>query len=428
MRWRSIGKPAAFMLMTKIKSPDGSQDSALERKPLKMPPPWLFLTVLGSIPAILLFGRDWLDLHGMNLVSGHVWGRDFVNVWTGGHLVLEGRSDMIYGLRDYVAYQRELVGPIRPHYYSYPPTTLFLAAPFGLLPYLAALVLWIVGTLALFLWAARPYVRDIPNFPILLAAVTPAALINVWAGHYGFLIGALWLACFARIERQPGRAGAFAALLTIKPHLGLLLPPLLLARRKWRTITVAAVGGVAMFLLSAAVFGLDLWVEYATKMSRFQASLLEDKTSFFLAMMPGTFTSIRYTGQSDELVAWIPHVCVALVAAALVWRAERKGASFTDLAFISATATFLILPYAFNYDMTVVSLGFALMLFRNWDDLPVWQRAALIGGYLSPQMSFLGKILEVPLAPAVLLAGLYAQICLCVPKARQDLELSPAAA
>ena len=416
-----------FMFMTKLKSPDSNENPALEGKPLKMPPLWLFLTVLGSIPAIFLFGQDWLDLRGMNMVSGHVWGRDFVNVWTGGHLVVEGRSDMIYSLRDYVAYQRDLVGPVKPHYYSYPPTSLFLAAPFGLLPYLAALVLWIVGSLALFVWAARPYVRDVPNFPILFAAITPAAMINIWAGHYGFLIGALWLACFAHIERQPGRAGALAALLTIKPHLGLLLPPLLLARRKWRIIAVAAGGSVALLLLSVAAFGPDLWVEYATKMSRFQASLLDDKVSFFLGMMPGTYVSLGFSGLGES-PAWILQICVAVAAAFMVWRAEHNGASFTDLAFISATATFLILPYAFNYDMTVVCLGFALMLFRHWDDVPIWQRAALMGGYLSPQLTFLHRVLEAPIVPAVLLAGLYAQLCLCAPKTRQDLPLAPAAA
>ena len=151
-------------------------------------------------------------------------------------------------------------------------------------------------------------------------------------------------------------------------------------------------------------------------MSRFQASLLEHKTSFFLAMMPGTFTSIRYSGPDRRARRLDPAYlrCAGRGRPGVARRA--KGASFTDLAFISATATFLILPYAFNYDMTVVSLGFALMLFRNWDDLPVWQRAALIGGYLSPQMTFLGKILEVPIAPAVLLAGLYAQSASACPR------------
>jgi len=400
-----------FMSINKFR--DGRRGSARHPRPAGTPPLWLwlFLTLLGSSPSLLLFAQDLLDLRGMNLISGHVWGRDFVNVWTGGHLVIEGRADMIYALPDYVAYQRNLVGPLDPHDYSYPPSTLFLAAPFGLLPYGAALGLWTVGGLAVFIWASRPYIRDVPNFPILFAVITPAALINIWAGHYGFLIGALWLACFARIERGPGAAGAFAALLTIKPHLGLLLPPLLLARRKWRTIAVAAAGSLAMLLASGAVFGFDLWTQYATEMSSFQASLLERKKSFFL-LMPGTFTSVRYGGGSPP-AAWLAHICVAVVAAFVLWRAERKGASLTNLAFISATATFLILPYAFGYDMTVVSLGFALMLFRHWGSLPSWQRAALIGGYLSPQMSYLGKFVAVPIAPAFLLAGLYAQLRLC---------------
>jgi len=402
---------------------------ANEKQGTKRTPPlwfWLLLTALGSVPSIQLFAQDWAGHRGTYLISGHVWGRDFVNVWTGGRLVLEGRSPMIYAVADYVAYLRSLVGPVEPHYYSYPPSSLFLAAPFGLLPYSVAFAIWIGGTLALFLWAARPYIRITPGFPILLAAITPAALINIWAGHYGFLIGALWLACFARIERQPTGAGIFAALLTIKPHLGLLLPPLLMARRKWRTIAVAAVASIALILLSGLVFGFDLWVEYATKVSSFQASLLERRKAFFV-LMPGTFTGIRFSGGSG-IAAWLAHICVALVSASIVWRAERKGTSFMDLAFISATATFLILPYAFNYDMTVVSLGFALMLFRHWEGLPAWQRGALIGGYLSPQITFLIRVFEVPLAPAVLLIGLYAQLRLCAPETQRERELSPVAA
>jgi hypothetical protein len=396
---------------------DGDSAPAASRPALRRPPFWLFLTLLGSFPVMLMFATDFHGLHGAFMDSGHIWGRDFVNVWTGGRLVLEGRPDAIYSFQEYLAYQQQHVGPIKPHYYSYPPSSFFLVAPFGLMPYFVALFVWLAGSLALFLWAARPYVKEVPNFPLFLAAVTPAATVNVWAGHYGFLVGALWLACFARIQRQPGRAGIFAALLTIKPHLGLLIPPILLARRAWRTIVVAAVGAAAMVAVSGFLFGFDLWYEYVTRMSRFQASLLHDKGSFFLAMMPGTFTSVRYTMQTSDLVAWIPHIAVTAAALFLCWRAERKGAGLHDLAFVAATGTFLILPYAFNYDMTVVSLGFALILFRQWDELGPWERAALIGGFLSPQLTFIGKLVAFPVAPVILLAALYAQVRVCPPRA-----------
>ena len=81
------------------------------------------------------------------------------------------------------------------------------------------------------------------------------------------------------------------------------------------------------------------------------------------------------------------------------------------------TATFLlVLPYAFNYDMTVVLLGFALILFRQWEEIGALERVALIGGFITPQLTFLGKIVGFPIAPLVLIGGLYVQVRLCRPR------------
>ncbi len=178
-------------------------------------------------------------------------------------------------------------------------------------------------------------------------------------------------------------------------------------------------------MLSGWVFGFDLWYDYLTRMSRFQAGLLENRGSFFLGMMPSTFVSVRYTLRTQDLAAWIPHVLVASAALLLYAQAVRRGARLHDLAFIAATATFLVLPYAFNYDMTVVSLGFALILFRRWDETGVLERIALIGGYISPQLTFLGKIIALPFAPLVLIVGLYVQVRLCRPREGGDAGLAP---
>lgn len=401
------------MLLTASKRAPDSKDEGSAVAPRRAPPHWLLLTLLGSFSTIVAYIRDWEDLHGLIMKTGQIWGRDFVNVWVGAHLVIDGRTAILYRRAEYVAHLRDLVGPLEPHLYSYPPSSLFLAAPLAYLPYPVALAVWIIGSLGLFLWAARPFTKQVPSFPLLFAAITPAGIVNIWAGHYGFLIGALWLACFSRLERRPGGAGVFAALMTIKPHLGLLLPPILLARRYWKTILVASAGAVALFALSALVFGLDLWREYLTDMSRLQASLLKNRGSFFLTLMPGTYTSIRFIDSGHDAIAWSLHFCAAAAALFMVWRAERRGVKIEDLCFIAATATFLILPYAFNYDMTVVCLGFALLLFRHWPNLTRWQRAVLIGGYVSPQLTLIGQQILVPLTPIALLAALYMQVKLC---------------
>src|SRR5690606_24629167 len=66
--------------------------------------------------------------------DGRVFGADFFNLWSTGRLVLEGRIGDIYHPEAYQAYEEALAGPgIGLRLWVYPPHSLFLAAPFGLL-------------------------------------------------------------------------------------------------------------------------------------------------------------------------------------------------------------------------------------------------------------------------------------------------------
>ena len=73
--------------------------------------------------------------------------------------------------------------------------------------------------------------------------------------------------------------------------------------------------------------------------------------------------------------------------------------------FTAATATFLILPYAFHYDMTVANLGFAVLIFRHWEEMGLLEKVAACLGFLVPEFTTLGSWF----APPLLLAGLYVQ-------------------
>ena len=70
-----------------------------------------------------------------------------------------------------------------------------------------------------------------------------------------------------------------------------------------------------------------------------------------------------------------------------------------------STATFLIVPYAFNYDMTVVCLGFAIILFTHWSRLT---RNEIIVATLCFACPALTMIFS-PLAPIVLAVGMHLQ-------------------
>jgi hypothetical protein len=85
--------------------------------------------------------------------------------------------------------------------------------------------------------------------------------------------------------------------------------------------------------------------------------------------------------------------------------------------FSAATATFLISPYGFHYDMTVVSLGFGLLLYERWEAMPVWQRLTCVLAFLSPGLVAVGTWL----VPPLLLAGLYVQ-CLHTDRSNPDIK------
>jgi hypothetical protein len=67
-----------------------------------------------------------------------------------------------------------------------------------------------------------------------------------------------------------------------------------------------------------------------------------------------------------------------------------------------ATATFLVLPYAFNYDMTVIGLAAAILLHRAPEEAAVHRVSAALT-LLLPVIVVFANHLAMPLAPPILL-------------------------
>src|SRR3546814_10081975 len=87
-------------------------------------------------------------------------------------------------------------------------------------------------------------------------------------------------------------------------------------------------------------------------------------------MMPTTSAAILLLGYS-ETAAKFWQAASALIAVAVVIEAFRRRVDTLDLGLIASKAVFLVVPYAFNYDMTVVSLAALVFLARasDWDGL-----------------------------------------------------------
>ncbi|TZG25180.1 glycosyltransferase family 87 protein [Sphingomonas montanisoli] len=353
---------------------------------------------------LLLFAFDIGHLRGLVVPEhGVLIGRDFVNMWVGGKLAWGGRLDILYDPDAYWTAARSMFPGLLPHNYSYPPQSLIPAALLALLPYPVALATWLTATMGLFVLAARPFMRGLP---LWMAVLTPGALINVWAGQYGLLAGALWLFAFAAIDQRQGRAGLSAALLTVKPHLGLLIPIIWIARRRWTALGVAVAATLAIVAVSALIFGMDIWTDYLTKAPATQGAILDAPgDQLYFRLMPTTLVALRGFPPSFGVVG---QIATAVAALALLWRARYAAAG--DLAFIAATATFLILPYAFDYDMTVAALGFGLTLATRWRRLAAWEAPLLCVAYLLPGRMIAFGAVPVGIAPLILLGALWVQV------------------
>src|SRR6476659_392250 len=130
--------------------------------------PW----VLGAAFILFFAVHDLLLTRGLIIDGLDVWGRDFVNVWTGGHLVREGHLSVLTDVKAYQAYQQQLFGPLGQHNYSYPPITFPIAALLSYLPYPVALITWQVAGAVFFIWATKPWWPRTAG-PVWLAVLTP---------------------------------------------------------------------------------------------------------------------------------------------------------------------------------------------------------------------------------------------------------------
>ena len=71
----------------------------------------------------------------------------------------------------------------------------------------------------------------------------------------------------------------------------------------------------------------------------------------------------------------------------------------------AATATFLISPYGFHYDMSVACVGFVLLIYSYWARMPLWQRLIASLAYLAPIIVQFGTWW----VPPIMLLGLFVQ-------------------
>jgi hypothetical protein len=367
-------------------------------------PPYIY-GMIGGAAVLFFVAVDWSLSKGGVINGLELWGRDFVNLWSGGKLIRARDFDTLYDPHSFSAYQRGLFGPFGPHVFSYPPTAFPVIDLFSRPPYAVALVAWLVITGGLFIYAARRWWPS-EGGPHWLAVLTPAALVNIWAGHYGFLLGTLFLGGWSQLDKRPILGGVLIGLMAIKPQLAVLIPLALVIRGNWRAIVAAAVTVGIFVLATGLIYGWQAWSDFLFKASNRQVSVIDAHGSFFGKMSASAATAILDLGGGWPL-AIAGQSVLAILGVALVAIAARTRIDMRQLGLLVATCTFLILPYSLSYDLTVVMIAAWSILCRL--DVPALDRRLALAGFLAPQIGILLALAHVPVMSLMLAALALAQ-------------------
>ncbi|MBL8553371.1 MAG: DUF2029 domain-containing protein [Phenylobacterium sp.] len=314
------------------------------------------------------------------LAVGHaaVWrqGADFLNFWSAGRFVLEGRAAEAYDVGRLVAWQQAQGFPRAQPFVS-PPPFLILAAPLGLLIYPAALAVWIAAGYAAYALS----LRWLPRAVYWPAVAFPGALLAAMAGQSALILTALMCAAVGALPRRPALSGLFVGLMVLKPQLALLTPVAFAAAGAWRAFAVAAATVIGVLGLSVAVLGWEPMAaflgsaDYLNGLFARPELLPKIKSVYATLVLNGASPAAALTGQG----------VAAAFAAGAVWRVWRATDAPLARGAALAAATPLAPPYLLLYDIVFLALPTVWLLREGLErGFRRGERAALAAVFFLP--------------------------------------------
>ena len=323
--------------------------------------------VVGLIAAtisLVYFGAGvWLnwDFVTLKTSAGYPLAGDYANYWAAAKLALAGKPALAYHVDHLHQVQQQVFGThcrFGSGWY-YPPTFLLAVLPFGLLPFLPSYLIWISGTLLLYLLVLSR-ISTHPVFLPLCLTFTGVAE-NMVYGQNGFLSGALLGGGLLLLERSPLTAGCLFGFLSYKPHMVILIIPALIFGRYWKVLIVTMATALILLLMSIMAFGYQIWPEYV-KVMAFPLHELESGSASW-RIMPTFFAAVLSAGFGIKSAFLVQGVVMLAVAAGVGWVWSKK-ISLARRSAVLVLGTLLFTPYAFVYDLAILALPLAWL----WED------------------------------------------------------------
>ena len=286
---------------------------------------------------------------------------DFAGFWSVGQLVLESRSAEAYiPQRAYEAQEKFIPDHEVRLPWFYPPQFFFVVGSLARLPFLPAFFVWTLGSVVCLAFALRAVAPHPLTIWIFLAS--PGLFWTLRWGQSGILAAALiGGAVYLMARRKHIGAGVLTALLTFKPHLGLLIPFALIAARQWRVFAVAATTTVLMAGFSTLAFGPEIWTKFLGAIETSFAMQLSGALPANQMVSISAFLNSLGSPPEIERVAQLILSIFVLIVICFVW--WRSGPSLLSGAVLIA-GSLLVTPHILGYDLMLFAPAIAILA---WD-------------------------------------------------------------
>ena len=309
---------------------------------------------------------------------------DFLNLYTGAKLALDGRFAELHSVdvqlaqeRQYVPQLDRLIPFVRPHFYA------LLLAPLALLPFGIAFWVWIcLQTLLLFgcwYWGYRQYPAD----SLVISALYLPTALGIASGQDCVLMLVISIASYHLLKSdKPLAAGAVLALGLVKFHLFLLWPVAMLVAKEWKMLAGFVGGGAVEALLSLALGGISGARHYIALLTNKDLERLSPSPELMINTQSIT---ANLAGGSMAVQAG----CMLLVVA--LWWIAVRNAPRSRWWLATATAGLLLVPHVYGYDASLLLLPLWIAIFDN-----IHKPLRIVATMVSTPIAFLVALADKP--------------------------------
>jgi hypothetical protein len=282
---------------------------------------------------------------------------DFDVFYLVAQMVWRGDVEQAYSFSTMGPAQEALTGETVFMPWTYPPQFNLIVAPLALLPLGMAYALFTAMTLSAYLATLKAVAGR--KFTLLIFLLFPTITITMVCGQNGFLTGTLiGLACLGLQRRSP-LAGLPLGLMIIKPHLAAAFAVYTLLSRCWGAALVAAATILVTSVLAAVLLGMDIWTAFLGGVHEAAGYLRQGLYPFYRMVSP--YALLRTFGAPATMGMVVQFISAALSLLVIVL-ACRRGLPVRRILGLTAIASLLISPYAYDYDLPIYGIGLAALM------------------------------------------------------------------